>query len=198
MKSALLLIFLFGLVSLSLGIRCQACGGNKGNSKRYFFACDSDSDNGKSIECNEGFNQCWYYKVSDHGDNYTIRECGASLPEKCWKGENMNGLGPSTICNCDTDNCNKDHQCDCNNVDPDPTGLTCQVCGGELGECQDANDNGESKTCPTNAGEQVCLYIENYTAERSSVVTRRCEPKSVFGVHCKYESQGYDSSIVCT
>ena len=80
------------LKCLGLGIRCQACGGNKGNTKRYHFACDSDSDNGKSIECNEGFNQCWYYQVSDHGDNYTIRECGASLPEKCWKGENMNGV----------------------------------------------------------------------------------------------------------
>merc|ERR1739836_354766 len=104
-----------------------------------------------------------------------IRECGASLPDKCWKGENMNGLGPSTICNCDTDNCNKDHQCDCSNGDPsstsaptstsapNPTGLKCQVCGGENGKCQDATDNGESMTCPTNAGEQVCLYIEDYT-----------------------------------
>ena len=77
---------------LGLGIRCQACGGNKGNSKRYFFACDSDEDNGESIECNQSYNQCWYYQVSDHGDNYTIRECGASLPDKCWKGENMNGV----------------------------------------------------------------------------------------------------------
>ena len=36
------------------------------------------------------------------------------------------------------------------------------------------------------------------TAERSSVVTRRCQPKGVFGVHCKYESQGYHEHIVCT
>ena len=77
------------------GLRCQVCGGNKGTTGRYFFACDSDNDNGKSIECNEGYNQCWYYQVSDHGDNYTIRECGASLPEKCWKGENMNGVSQS-------------------------------------------------------------------------------------------------------
>ena len=72
------------------GIRCQACG--PGRPGRYHFACDSDDDNGKSIDCNEGFNQCWYYKVSVKGDNYTIRECGASLPDKCWKGENMNGV----------------------------------------------------------------------------------------------------------
>ena len=36
------------------------------------------------------------------------------------------------------------------------------------------------------------------TAEKSSVVTRRCQPKGVFGVHCKYESQGYHEQIVCT
>ena len=45
--------------------------------------------------------------------------------------------------------------------EPEPTGLNCRVCAGENGECQDANDNGESKTCPTNAGDQVCLFIED-------------------------------------
>ena len=117
MKSALLFTLFFGLfVSLSklkyfgiiiipknhlkcsgTGIRCQACG--PGRPGRYRFACDSDDDNGKSINCNEGFNQCWYYKVSVQGDNYTIRECGASLPNKCWEGENMNGVSQKILLN---------------------------------------------------------------------------------------------------
>ena len=95
------------------------------------------------------------------GKEGTIRACGYKLPETCSIQEIIEGT-TVTVCNCDTDNCNIDHQCDCNNVDPPtPTGLTCQVCGGENGKCQDANDNGESMTCPTNAGEQVCLYIED-------------------------------------
>ena len=85
----------FNIKCLGLGIKCQACGPGQpstNGTRRYFFACDSDSDNGKSIDCNEGFNQCWYYRVNDHGDEYTIRECGASLPDKCWHAENMNGV----------------------------------------------------------------------------------------------------------
>ena len=30
------------------------------------------------------------------------------------------------------------------------------------------------------------------------MIERRCEPKNVFGVHCKYASEGDVSSIVCT
>ena len=52
-------------------------------------------------------------------------------------------------------------------------------------------------SCKIGSFDRIDVSITD-TAERSSVVTRRCEPKSVFGVHCKYESQGYDSSIVCT
>ena len=38
--------------SLGSGIRCQACGPNINNG-RYYFACDSDDDNGKSIDHHE-------------------------------------------------------------------------------------------------------------------------------------------------
>ena len=38
--------------------------------------------------------------------------------------------------------------------------LNCQVCGGLEGVCQNENDNGESKACPTDTEEQVCLYNE--------------------------------------
>ena len=126
------------------------------------------------------------------------------------------GDDSTMVCTCDSDNCNKDDQCTCKKPSPtpDPNGLKCQVCGDGVGECQDANDNGESKTCPTNAGEQVCLYVENRkityyfpytllhkcitdTADKSAYM-RRCEPKSVFGVHCVTENEGDVSSMVCT
>ena len=73
----------------------------------------------------------------------------------------------SVVCTCDSDNCNKDDGCTCqgpaptSTSAPNPNPLMCQVCGDGLGECQDANDNGESKVCPGNTGDQVCLYSEN-------------------------------------
>ena len=84
----------------------------------------------------------------------------------------------SVVCTCDSDNCNKDDGCTCQGPDPtstsapNPNPLMCQVCGDGLGECQDANDNGESKVCPGNTGDQVCLYSEN----RKSILPRTNVP----------------------
>ena len=57
------------------------------------------------------------------------------------------------MCFCETENCNVDKECVC-----DENGLQCQVCGGEAndGMCMDQNDNGESKTCPDGT---VCAYF---------------------------------------
>ena len=80
----------------------------------------------------------------------------------------------SVVCTCDSDNCNKDDGCTCqgpaptSTSAPNPNPLMCQVCGDGLGECQDGNDNGESKACPGNTGDQVCLYSEN----RKSILPR--------------------------
>ena len=41
----------------------------------------------------------------------TIRMCGAKLPETC-STQDFDGVS-LTVCNCQTDNCNKDNQCDC-------------------------------------------------------------------------------------
>ena len=50
------------------------------------------------------------YSVID-GEMGTYRNCGLKLPETCSivdvAGTNV------TACNCQTDNCNKDNQCDC-------------------------------------------------------------------------------------
>ena len=45
------------------------------------------------------------------GQKETFRLCGHKLPEKC-VSDTLPGVS-ATICNCDTDNCNKDHECDC-------------------------------------------------------------------------------------
>merc|ERR1712004_595946 len=75
--------------------------------------------------------------------------------------------------------------------------LHCQVCGqdGSVGVCADVNDNGESKECPGET--DVCLYSELHDGEKTEV-QRRCEPKNIFGVHCKNENIGNVNSIVCT
>ena len=76
------------------------------------------------------------------------------------------GDNKALVCTCDSDNCNNADGCVCeqpaptSTSAPNPNPITCQVCG-DLGVCQDANDNGESKACPTNAGDQVCLYTES-------------------------------------
>ena len=77
------------------------------------------------------------------------------------------GDNKALVCTCDSDNCNNADGCVCeqpaptSTSAPNPNPITCQVCGDGLGVCQDANDNGESKACPTNAGDQVCLYTES-------------------------------------
>ena len=45
------------------------------------------------------------------GQKETFRLCGHKLLEKC-VSDTLPGVS-ATICNCDTDNCNKDHECDC-------------------------------------------------------------------------------------
>ena len=46
-----------------------------------------------------------------NGEEGTFRTCGYKLPETCSIQE-IEGT-TVTVCNCDTDNCNKDNQCDC-------------------------------------------------------------------------------------
>ena len=44
-----------------------------------------------------------------------------------------------------------------------------------------------------------CSIIHIITDTGDQVmIERRCEPKNIFGVHCKYASEGDVSSIVCT
>ena len=89
-------------------MRCQLCGNGTG-------LCSSDDDNGQSTECTSGLDidACWYYQAVTvaGGQKETFRLCGHKLPEKC-VSDTLPGVS-ATICNCDTDNCNKDHECDC-------------------------------------------------------------------------------------
>ena len=45
------------------------------------------------------------------GQEFTYRACGAKLPDKCIS-QDISGASV-TVCNCDTENCNKDNGCDC-------------------------------------------------------------------------------------
>ena len=93
--------------------------------------------------------------------------CGTKLPETC-STQDFNGL-ILTVCNCDTDNCNKDTNCDCSTSTQAPTTqaptttssrLKCQVCdmyGDGTGACSNADDNGESMECEE--GADVCEYF---------------------------------------
>ena len=60
-----------------------------------------------------------------------------------------------TACQCTTDNCNKDHQCEC----PSEPGLKCQVCG-DGGICSSNTDNGVSMECPT-GNNVACWYFQD-------------------------------------
>ena len=93
-------LFLITLNCLGSGLKCQVCNGTGG-------LCNSDSDNGQSKECPVGSNACYYGTVE--GDNKaTSRFCGhQSSAEKCQT------FVEGYICNCDTDNCNRDRQCEC-------------------------------------------------------------------------------------
>ena len=59
-----------------------------------------------------------------NGEEGTFRACGYKLPETCSIQE-IEGT-TVTVCNCDTDNCNKDHQCDCSS-NPTTQGPTTQT-----------------------------------------------------------------------
>ena len=64
-------------------------------------------------------------------------------------------------CFCTTDNCNKDNQCDCSSS----TGLKCQRCDGENGQCSSPSDNGQSVTCDED--QDACFYqsISEFTTK---------------------------------
>ena len=111
-------------------LNCQVCedGG----------ICNSTTDNGVSMECPISSNfesACWYihegkglnnlgcvhytyeciFWIPNHsvidGEMGTFRNCGEKLPETC---NILDAAGTKvTVCNCQTDNCNKDNQCDC-------------------------------------------------------------------------------------
>ena len=84
------------------------------------------------------------------GQKETFRMCGVELPEECVTQDYAGGS--VTVCNCDTDNCNKDNQCDCSSS----TGLKCQQCDGDGGTCSSPTDNGESVTCGED--QDACFY----------------------------------------
>ena len=52
-----------------------------------------------------------YFFLAVDGEEGTIRMCGAKLPETC-SAQDFNGV-TLTVCNCQTDNCNKDDGCTC-------------------------------------------------------------------------------------
>ena len=59
----------------------------------------------------------------------------------------------SVVCTCDSNNCNKDDGCTCQ----EPVwGLKCQQCDGDGGECSSPTDNGQSVTCPED--KDACWY----------------------------------------
>ena len=112
MKSTLLFL-LFGLLSMSklwyfspliinliwtlgYGLKCQVCDGQ----------CINESDNGESKECDSTTTACWYLKTNQ---GVIGRLCGPKLADQCV----IDDFFGVTVCNCDTDNCNKDDQCSC-------------------------------------------------------------------------------------
>ena len=148
--------------SSSNGLQCQQCDGDGGE-------CSNPQDNGQSVTCNEDQDACWYQSYSKlfndfshtsnanqenpglEDDETVYRSCidSAGLGDNCVHAE-VGGLS-ATECFCTTDNCNKDHLCDCPS-----TGLQCQVCDGGGGECSSPSDNGKSVTCA--ADQDACFY----------------------------------------
>ena len=117
---------------LGSALKCQVCDDG---------LCINESDNGESKEC-DSFNACWYLKTNQG----VSRLCGPKLEQRC------DDVFGTTVCNCDTDNCNKDNLCDCNFSN----GLQCQVCDGEGGQCSSPSDNGKSVTCAED--QDACFY----------------------------------------
>ena len=167
---------------LGSGLKCQVCNGK-------YDECDSDNDNGESKECPMVYASCYYNTNRDN--KVTTRSCGPESSKKC---QPFRG---GYICSCDTDNCNRDRQCECsfstNKQDTTSattessttsvamprnsttintnSGLKCQVCGGGIGICDNANDNGASTECMN--GFNACRY---YQAEQGGqdVTFRMC------------------------
>ena len=100
------------------------------------------------------------------GQKETFRMCGVELPEKCVTQDYAGGS--VTVCNCDTDNCNKDNQCDCSSS----TGLKCQQCDGDGGECSSPTDNGQSVTC--NKDQDGCQYVEWLSKSLKDLISYLC------------------------
>ena len=96
-----------------------------------------------------------YFYVA--GEQFVNRNCGFGGGVDSCVNINQDGL-VGTLCQCTTDNCNKDHQCEC----PSGPGLKCQACTGEFGLCDSTADNGVSMECPiTSNFEAACWYIHD-------------------------------------
>ena len=96
-----------------------------------------------------------YFYVA--GEQFVNRNCGFGGGVDSCVNINQDGL-VGTLCRCTTDNCNKDHQCEC----PSGPGLKCQVCNGEFGMCNGTTDNGISMECPiTSTFEAACWYVHD-------------------------------------
>ena len=54
----------------------------------------------------------WDIFAAVEGQEVTYRACGSKLQDKCFSQDFEGGVS-AIICNCDTDNCNKDNGCDC-------------------------------------------------------------------------------------
>ena len=89
-------------------MKCQKCSGPLGE-------CQSFTDNGVSVECIEQLKVCMY---AQDAENHIFRNCGFKYKdeEKCHMKRNKEPFQ----CKCDTDNCNKDNQCDCSSESNKP------------------------------------------------------------------------------
>merc|ERR1711953_1239805 len=108
MSSHVALLFLF--VNVALALNCQVC-----EDEAYAGMCVDQYDNGASKECPLG-TVCAYFKddisvdVID-GDQFTEyhRMCDTDPGRQCIVNEEWH----SVRCYCNTDNCNADEKCDC-------------------------------------------------------------------------------------
>ena len=106
------------------------------------------------------------YLINENLENET------DIEETIYRGCTYSGLGDGCVnfdfdgyqvaeCFCTTDNCNKDNQCDCSSS----TGLKCQRCDGENGQCSSPSDNGKSVTCAED--QDACFFqsISTFTTK---------------------------------
>ena len=191
--------------SSSNGLQCQQCDGDGGE-------CSNPQDNGQSVTCNEDQDACWYQSYSklsndfSHTSNANQENLGLEDDETVYRScIDSGGLGDNCVhaevggvsateCFCTTDNCNKDHLCDCPS-----TGLQCQVCDGGGGECSSPSDNGKSVTCNedqdacffqslsmywTKSLYCKCLFNENLGNGDEEIVYRNCLNSAGIGDEC--------------